>query len=65
MPAPMMTKVGSTFVKAMRAKLKRAIPEVTGSIIDVFPRGMATAANNPITAGFMPLKLEWTITDSL
>ena len=64
-PAPIITKVGSIFVKAMTAKLIMAIPKVTGLTREVFPREMATAANSPITAGFIPLKLELTITDSL
>ena len=64
-PAPIITKVGSIFVKAMTAKLIIAIPKVIGSTSEVFPREIATAANNPMTAGFIPLKLEITITDFL
>ena len=64
-PAPIITKVGSVFVNAMTAKLVIAIPKVLGSIKEAFPREMATAANSPMTAGFIPLKLEFTLTDSL
>lgn len=46
-------------------KLIMAILKVTGFKREAFPKEIATAANNPITAGFIPLKLELTITDSL
>jgi hypothetical protein len=46
-------------------KLIIAIPKVRGSTREAFPKEIATANNNPMTAGLIPLKLELTITDSL
>lgn len=64
-PEPIITKLGSILVKAMTMKLIIAITKVVGSTREVFPKGIATAANNPMTAGFIPFKLDSIIVDFL